>query len=223
MRKTRRTKGKKINKTKNRKYKTKGGAPPAAENGATITQYDNLFLDFTKENVSSLEKKMEIFGGNNLLQMIVGMGDYIRPFKGEDMPNTMAYPNYDVYVIYTGYQLTAPELNIQANLDAIVHSDNPNRVICNIDLVNKSQVDLFTHIFNHKMNRITHGDSKVALLPDDSVELLNYDGEGRVDVPLSLLYFQTPGQRGIEYNTLYSLNRKFRAIPDTTGVSFMNK
>jgi hypothetical protein len=181
-----------------------------------------LFLDFTKENFSSLEKKMEVFEGNNLLRMIVGMGDYIRPFNKIEMPNTMAYPNYDVYVIYTGYHLTAPELNIQANLDAIVHSDNPNRVICNIDLENKSQVDLFTHIFNHKMNRITHGDSKVALLPADSVELLNYDGEGRVDVPLALIYFQ-PGQRGIEYNTLYSLNRNFRVIPDTNRVSFKNK
>jgi len=164
---------------------------------------------------------MEVFEGNNLLRMIVGMGDYIRPFNKIEMPNTMAYPNYDVYVIYTGYHLTAPELNIQANLDAIVDSDNPNRVICNIDLENKSQVELFTHIFNHKMNRITHGDSKVALLPADSIELLNYDGEGRVDVPLALIYFQKPGQRGIEYNTLY--NRNFRVIPDTNRVSFKYK
>jgi len=179
--------------------------PPASEppNGATVTRYDNLFLDFTKEDISSLEKKMEIFGGNNLLQMIVGMGDYIRPFKGDDMPNTKAYPNYDIYVIYTGYNLAAPELKIQENLDAIVDSDNPNRVICNIDLENKTQVNLFTDVFNHKINTIIFGDSKVALLPQDSVELLNYDGEGRVDVPLSLIYFP-PGQRGIEYNTIYA-------------------
>ena len=79
------------NKTKNIKYKTKkskGGMfkrlfnrtppappppapapPPASEppNGATVTMYDNLFLDFTKEDISSLKKKMEIFGGKNLL------------------------------------------------------------------------------------------------------------------------------------------------------------
>ena len=136
--------------------------------------------------------------------MIVGMGDYIRPFKGEDMPNTKAYPNYDIYVIYTGYNLAAPELKIQENLNAIVKSYNPNRVICNIDLENKTQVKLFTDVFNHKINTIIFGDSKVALLPQDSVELLNYDGEGRVDVPLSLMYFPGPGQRGIEYNTIYS-------------------
>jgi hypothetical protein len=209
-------------KHRNRKYKTKkskggmfnGATEPEQANGATVTKHGNLFLDFTKEDISSLTEKMAVFEGNNFLRMNVGMGDYIRPFKGTEMPNTMAYPDYDVYVIYTGYGLKFPELNIQANLDAIVASDNPKRVICNIDLENETQVNLFTEVFDHKINTITHFDSKVALLPQESFKLLNHEGEGRVVVPNQLIYLPN----GLQYNFIYSLGKNFTKETNTTFV-----
>ena len=222
------------NKQKHQKYtkKSKGGMfrpplppvesstnplPPveSSTKGAPVTAHVSLFLDFTKEDISSLTTKMAVFEENNLLRMIVGIGDYIRPFKGIEMPNTKAYPNYDIYVIYTGY-LAAEELNIQLNLDAIVNSDNPNRVICNIDLENTAQVKLFTEVFHHKINTIIHDDSKVALLPQDTVKLLNPEGEGKVVVPNNLMY----SQYGIPYNTFYSFFPDFIRHP-TNPIAFV--
>ena len=75
-------------------------------------------------------------------------------------------------------------------------------------LENETQVNMFTQLLNHKINKIIHRDSKVALMPENAVKLLNQKGEGTVKVPIALLHFPE-GERGIECNVLYMRNPTF--------------
>jgi phosphoenolpyruvate carboxylase len=135
------------------------------------------------------------------LRVCVGMGDYVMPFKGKEMPNTEAYPDYDVYVIFTGYNEYAPELNIEANIEAIRSSKDPNRLICDIDLENRKQVDIFTELFRHKVDYINHINAKPRILPEDAMKLLDPDGERRVDIQ--------PGW-SVDYYNVYQTNKNFK-------------
>ena len=137
--------------------------------------YDKeYYLDFSREPI--LPTKFKEY---NNLRLCVGYGDYIRDAedssgKFREMPNTEAYPNYDVYLIWSEYDpLVGPEIfNIPANIKAIESSKNSKRIICDVNLLDKKQVDKFTEMFKNKFKSIHNVSNGPSIIVEDAVKLL---------------------------------------------------
>ncbi len=127
------------------------------------------FLDFTKKGV--LPQIPEWLPRTDL-KLCIGYGDYVH----DGIANTAFYPDYDVYLIYTGYLKNNEHLDIPANIAAIQKSNNPKRVICNVDLYDFSQVYNFTKLFLKRMKLIEHRSNGPTIPPFAAVALLRNEG-----------------------------------------------